>query len=57
VHKPAFAMDNDDFDDDLVSATTAREEEFSKPRRDKARVFSRILCAVLLFLVSFVIKP
>lgn len=57
VHKPAFAMDNDDFDDDLVHATTAREEEFSKPWRDKARVFSRILCAILLFLVSFVIKP
>ena len=57
VHKPAFAMTNDDFDDDLVNATTAREEEFSKPWQQKARVFSRILCAVLLFLVSFVIKP
>ena len=57
LHKPAFAMTNDDFDDDLVSATTAREEEFSKPWQEKGRVFSRILCAVLLFLVSFVIKP
>ena len=57
LHKPAFAMTNDDFDDDLVNATTAREEEFSKPWQEKGRVFSRILCAVLLFLVSFVIKP
>jgi len=57
IHKPAFAMDHDDFDDDLVNATTAREEEFPKPWQDKARVFSRLLCAALLFLVSFVIKP
>lgn len=57
LHKPAFAMTNDDFDDDLVDATTVREAEFSKPWQQKARVFSRLLCAVLLFLVSFVIKP
>ena len=57
THRPAFAMHNDDFDDDLVNATTAREEDFSKPWQEKARVFSRLLCAVLLFLVSFVIKP
>lgn len=57
LHKPAFAMSNDDFDDDLVNATTAREEEFSRPWRDKARIYSRLLCALLLFLVSFMIKP
>lgn len=57
LHRPAFAMDNDDFDDDLVDATTAREEEFDQPWRQKARVFSRLLCAALLFLASFVIKP
>ena len=55
AHRPAFAMDNDDFDDDLVNATTAREEEFPKHLQQKARAFSRIACAILLFLVSFLI--
>ena len=54
-HRPAFAMDNDDFDDDLISATTAREEEFPKHLREKARSFSRMACGILLFLVSFLI--
>lgn len=56
THRPAFAMDNDDFDDDLVNATTAREEEFPKPLQQKARVLSRIACAVMLFLISFLIR-
>ena len=57
VHKPAFAMDNDDFDDDLVDATTVREAEFSKAQVQLARIWSRIICGGLLFLVSFVIQP
>ena len=57
LHKPAFAMDNDDFDDDLVDATTVREAEFSKAQVQMARVWSRIICGGLLFLVSFVIQP
>ena len=57
THHPAFAMDNDDFDDDLVDATTVREAEFSKPQIEMERVFARMGCAALLFLVSFIIKP
>jgi hypothetical protein len=57
VHKPAFAMDNDDFDDDLVDATTVWEAEFSKSQAQMARVWSRLACGGLLFLVSFVIQP
>ena len=56
VHKPAFAMTNDDFDDDLVSATTVREAEFSKPQAQQARAWARVICGALLFLVSFLIQ-
>ena len=50
-------MDNDDFDDDLVDATTVREAEFSKSQAQMARVWSRVTCGGLLFLVSLVIQP
>ncbi len=57
VHKPSFAMTNDDFDDDLVDATTVREAEFSDGQIKLARALSRLACGLLLFAVSFVIKP
>ncbi len=56
-HRPAFAMENDAFDDDLVDATSAREEEFTKAQVAMARTWSRLACAALLFLVSFLIQP
>ena len=56
LHRPSFAMDNTDFDDDLVSATACNEEEFEPKQRDKARVLARAACGLLLFLVSLAIK-
>ena len=56
LHRPSFAMDNTDFDDDLVSATACNEEEFERKQRDKARVLARAACGLLLFLVSLAIK-
>lgn len=54
-HRPAFAMENDDFDDDLVQATTVREAEFSLRQAKMARILARLVCGALLFLISFFI--
>lgn len=55
LHRPAFAMENDDFDDDLVQATSIQEGAFSHRQTQLARILARLLCGVLLFLLSFFI--
>ena len=55
-HRPSFAMDNMDFDDDLVRATTLDEELFDERRRGRARALARAACGVLLILVSFAVR-
>ncbi len=55
-YRPSFAMENTDFDDDLVSATAANEEEFDKKHQALARIWARAAGGALLFLVSFIIK-
>ena len=55
-HRPSFAMDNTDFDDDLVSATACNEEEFEPKQRTKAHILARAACGFLLLLTSLLIN-
>ena len=55
LRRPSFAMDNTDFDDDLVSATACNEAEFEPEQQERARVLARAACGLLLILVSLVI--
>lgn len=52
-HRPAFAMDNSDFDDDLISATACSEEDFNPAQRIKANVIARVSCGAALIALSF----
>ena len=53
ARRPSFRMDSADFDDDLTSATAVSEEIFTEKQVDVARILARIVCGVLLVLVSF----
>ena len=54
-HRPSFRMDSADFDDDLTSATMVSEEDFSEKQQDAARAIARVVCGVLLVILSFFI--
>ncbi len=54
-HRPFFAIKSDSFDDDLTDKTSISSEEFSEGQRNKAAVIARVLCGILLLLVSLMI--
>ena len=54
-HRPSFAMDSADFDDDLTSATMVSEEDFTQKQQDAAAAVARAACGVLLIVFSFLI--
>lgn len=56
VRKPAFMMNSEDFDDDLNDATSLSDGDFNEVQIRKMLVWSRIVCGLLLFLISFIIK-
>lgn len=55
LHRPSFAMDNADFDDDLVPATACNAEEFEPEQRERVLVLARAACGLLVLLVSLII--
>lgn len=55
-HKPAFLMDSRDFDDDLAAYTVAEEEDFTEKERRLADISASLAAALLLLLVSFLIR-
>ena len=54
--KPAFLMSSEDFDDDLNDKVSLSGDDFTEAQLKKVRMWSRLGCGVLLFLISFVIK-
>ncbi len=54
-HKPAFAQNADDIEDDLTPLTTADEEILGEKMRSWSIVVARSVAGVLLFVISFVI--
>lgn len=54
-HRPSFRMQAEDFDDDLVAATMAADENFSEKQVDQANAIARALCGFLLVAASFLI--
>ena len=54
-HRPSFAMDSADFDDDLTSATMVSEEDFTQKQQEAAAAIARAACGVLLVILSFFI--
>ena len=54
--KPAFLRGNEDFDDDLVSATAVDEERLSDKERAKLAVLARAAAGALLLILSFILS-
>lgn len=54
--KPAFLMSSEDFDDDLNDEVSLSDDDFTEAQKKRIRMWSRLACGVLLFIVSFVIK-
>lgn len=54
-HRPSFAMDSTDFDDDLTSATMVAKENFTQRQQDAAAAIARAVCGILLVVLSFFI--
>ena len=54
-HRPSFAMDSADFDDDLTSATMVSKEDFTPQQQLSAEAIARMVCGALLVLFSFFI--
>ena len=55
THRPSFAMDSADFDDDLTSATMVSKEDFTSNQQLTAEAIARMVCGALLVLFSFFI--
>ena len=49
---PAFLRGNEDFDDDLAAETAVDEEILSEKEKERAVIISRLIAAVLFFLIS-----
>lgn len=54
--KPSFAMSSEDFDDDLNDGVSLSEDDFTEDQQKRIRMWRRLACGALLFLISFIIK-
>ena len=54
--KPAFMMSSEDYDDDLNDGVSLSDDEFTEVQKKRIRMWSRLSCGALLFLISFVIR-
>lgn len=57
LHKPAFLMDYNDFDDDLTPETAVSEAQFNSRQCQKANMWAKLICGIILTVLSFIIKP
>lgn len=54
--KPAFAMSSEDFDDDLNDGVSLSQDDFTEVQQKRIRMWSRLTCGVLLFLISIIVR-
>ena len=57
LHKPAFLMDYNDFDDDLILKTAVSEAQFTNRQCRKANMWAKLVCGIILTVLSFIIQP
>ena len=55
-HQPAAFRDGQAFDDDLTGATAVDEEAFNEKQIGIARIIAKLICGVLLIILSFLVQ-